>query len=121
MHPVDVEVLNVPTPAGEEDRAYVVNHGDNAVADDDWLTIVDIDESEPAWYFVRETFDLDAVFEDNLEISAVAGSDESNILFLVSQNIQKVLVLDLRINGDAPTKIISFVAGPTPRWVAVQE
>jgi hypothetical protein len=121
VDPVDVEVLNVPTSGGVEDRAYVANHGDSAVADDDWLTIVDIDESQPAWYQVKNSVDLDVMFVDDLEISTAAGSEQEYILYLVSQNRQKVLMLDLSADGDVPTEVTSFAVGPVPRGVAVQE
>jgi YVTN family beta-propeller protein len=113
VYPFDVEVVDVLASGSMQARAYVVNHGSESIPDDDSMTIVNTTTRLP----VPPDRDLDDEFSlTDLEVETVTGS--SAFLYLVSPNRDRLLIYDVRLDGDNPQVVGDFIVGPLPRRVA---
>lgn len=114
--PFDVEILKVEAGGVMQDRAYVANNGN------DTMSIVDV---HPLIRDVVGTQDLDVDFGSGTwQVETMAGSEASQLLFLVSPNRERVLRYKLDgefADGDNPDPQLPFVVGPSPRRVALQK
>jgi len=114
--PFDVEILNVEVGGVMQDRAYVANNGD------DTLTIVDVVGRAPVGLARILADDFQGLTD--LQVETMAGSEASQLLFLVSPNRERVLRYKLDgefADGDNPDPLLPFVVGPSPRRVALEK
>ena len=121
--PYDIGILEafVPDPFGDpndlvlEDRAYVVYNGSSSMG------IVDVDNRG----LVANGNLLDFVgVPSGIRAETISVSDHSQSLFLVSPDSQRVLIYRLTgsgFDGENPNPAVSFVVGPSPAHVALQE
>jgi hypothetical protein len=115
IDPFDVEVVDVLASGSMQARAYVVNHGSESISDDDSMTIVNTTTRLP----VPPDRDLDDEFTlTDLEVETVSGT--SAFLYLMSPNRDRLLIYDVRLDGDNPQVVGDFIVGPLPRRVAAR-
>jgi hypothetical protein len=126
--PFDVDVMKVRVGGVTVERAYVANHGNAAVSNDDTLSIVNPSNftATPGTVILNQDFQP-PLFPADLHLERIAGNEvfeggqvRSKLLYLVSGPINRVLVYDLAGSGDAPVFAFQFPAGPDPGDIALQ-